>query len=83
MLQNFATAVIANFEVLVPATGAICIGTTGSLGIGGISGTAAMMTGATAVSTTNFELSYFAGPVYGNWRQIRLSDGDRVLAYFA
>lgn len=83
MLQNFSTSSIANFDVLVPATGAVCIGTTGSLGIGGIAGTAAVINGATHVTSSNFELSYFTGPIYGNWRQIKLAAGDRVVAYFA
>lgn len=83
MLQNFGTAAPANFDVLVPATGAMCIGTTGSLGIGGLVGTAAMIAGATFVSSANFELSHLSGPIYGNWRQVKLVAGDRVVAYFA
>ena len=82
MLQNFGTAAPANFDVLVPATGAMCIGTTGSLGIGGLVGTAAMIAGATGVTATNLELTLAAGPIYGNWRSIKLNAGH-VVAYFA
>ena len=80
-IQNLA-AVTATFAQLIPATGAICIGTTGQLGIGGIVATSAFVTGATGVTTANLELTLAAGPIYGNWRSIKLNAGH-VVAYFA
>ena len=80
-IQNLA-AITATFTQLTPATGSICIGTTGSLGIGGLVGTAAMIAGATGVTAINLELTLAAGPIYGNWRSIKLNAGH-VVAYFA
>ena len=80
-IQNlFSTT--ATFTQLIPATGAVCIGTTGQPGIGGIGASSGFVTGATSVSSANLELTLAAGPIYGNWRSIKLNAGH-VVAYFA
>jgi hypothetical protein len=72
----------ATFTELIPATGAVCIGTTGQFGVGGIVGSTGFLTGATSVSSANLDLTLAAGPIYGNWRSIKLAAGH-VVAYFA
>lgn len=80
-IQNLASAT-ATFTQLIPATGAICIGTTGQPGIGGIGASSGLVTGATWVASENLELTLAAGPIYGNWQSIKLNAGH-VVAYFA